>query len=131
MKKFTFSLIIVVLILFLACQPPQQQDATYYKVRNGTSYTLTDVCSYYYTGSNIEDFVMHGDMSPNEVSLSVETEREKINLGLTIGNKTCIVVNPYPITEGITNTLSIYNSTKVYCDDKSGANTIENWTNKK
>ena len=92
---------------------------TTYSVKNNSSSTLYSVCSYYWDGTSILDFILHGTLSIGEQTKQIETDRDEISLGFkdVFGN-TYIVVYPYQIIKNTHNLLIIDDDTTIYSGRK-------------
>jgi len=108
-------------------------DGTTYSIKNATSYTLYNFCSYHWNGSDIEDFVEHGTISSGQVTGIVITAHTAIDFGFTYEGVTYISVNSFNLTRGRHNDLVITNETQIYGENKKsmGAVAAKNCLRKK
>jgi PKD repeat protein len=88
---------------------------TTYIVRNSTSYVLYDVSSYYWTGSEVLDFVNHGIMYSGNESAEYITGRSVIDLAFRFSpdGDIVLVADSYYISANTRNYLIITDNTQV------------------
>ena len=84
-----------------------------YQIRNGTSVSL-NLMSYYWNGSDMEDFINHGIISSSGLSDTIYTMRNKIGLGGELGGKVFIVAEDYSILKNSHNILEMNNGTSIF-----------------
>jgi PKD repeat protein len=88
---------------------------TTYIVRNSTSYILYDVSSYFWTGTEVVDFVNHGTMYSGNESAEYITERSLIDLAFRFSadGDIYLVADSYIISANVRNYLTITDNTQV------------------
>ncbi|MEN8156943.1 MAG: PKD domain-containing protein [Bacteroidota bacterium] len=88
---------------------------TTYIVRNLSSITLDEVMSYYYNGTEIEAYYLHGTMQPNATSTEVITEHSPLDLYFELADGAmCIVVESYPMVSNTLNYIDFDDNTEYY-----------------
>lgn len=94
-----------------------------YSIRNSTSFSLSNFCSFYWTGSEIEDFIEHGTLSIGEETDIIITDKTEISFGFTYSGETFVSVNPFNLTINVHNNLIITNNTEIYGGSKKSMTT--------
>jgi PKD repeat protein len=89
-----------------------------YSIKNSTSVAISNFCSFYWNGTDIEDFVQHGTLSVGQTTKITITDKTEISFGFTYLGATFVSVNPFILTPNKHNDLLINNNTLVYSDSK-------------
>jgi PKD repeat protein len=95
-----------------------------YSIQNNSSFTLTDFCSYYWTGSEIQDFIYHGTLYSGQKTEIVITNRTQIYYGFTYLGVTYIGAYPFNLIINQHNDLVFTDYTPIYGGSKNTKNLI-------
>jgi len=96
--------------------PEPTAITTTYQIYNDTGYTLDNLYSYYYDGSNVIDLTSHGDLLDNAYTDKIETDNPTIKASMDIGSETCITTVPFEVIGDINNVFTLTGTTKVFCN---------------
>jgi len=98
-----------------------------YSFKNNTSYTLYDFCSYYWTGSEVEDLIEHGTLSIGEETDIIITNRTQIDFGFRFSSSGDLYIstNSFNLTINKHNDLIITDNTNIYGKKSAIINNID------
>lgn len=91
-----------------------------YSFKNSTSYNLPTFYSFYWDGTDIQDFIAHGALSIGEETDVVITDRTSIWFGVTIGDAV-LVSDKFSLTSNKHNQIIVTDNTPVYGGKGSSA----------
>jgi PKD repeat protein len=105
-------------------------DQTTYSVKNSSSYLLEQVASYYWNGSDSEEYTDHGDMDPGDETTPAVTEKpERDVFFYFLSTYACISYYPYPMTQNAHNRMIIDDYTELFCVSKKSADGLRDMPN--
>ena len=94
-----------------------------YSFKNTSGYTLYNFCSYYWDGSDIQDFIEHGTLNNGGTTDIVITERTQIDFGFfsSDGTQVCVNAESFPLTANKHNEVIITENTQISCGEVKSA----------
>jgi PKD repeat protein len=87
---------------------------TTYSFSNNSSFDMPQFCTYYWDGTNIQDFVEHGMLLIGHETDIVITHRPDIEAGFIDNDIVYIVAETFPVINGKHNSLVITDETPLY-----------------
>lgn len=84
-----------------------------YSFRNGATFDIPALFSFFWNGADIEDFVEHGTLSMGRETVAVITERSSVCFGIVFGDLV-LVSGIYPLITDKHNQITITDATPVY-----------------
>lgn len=84
-----------------------------YSFRNGATFEIPALFSFFWNGAEMEDFVEHGTLSMERVTVAVTTERSSVCFGIVPGDL-ILVSGIYSLTPDKHNLITITDETPVY-----------------
>ncbi|MDX9728372.1 MAG: PKD domain-containing protein [Bacteroidales bacterium] len=90
-----------------------QVSGVTYAFRNGATFDIPALFSFFWNGAEMEDFVEHGTLSMGRVTVAVITERSSVCFGIVLGDLV-LVSGIYPLIPDKHNQITITDATTVY-----------------